>query len=30
MTAHEISENYVVEGGGREKICGDNPVDTKM
>ena len=22
---HEIIENYVVEGGGKEKICGDDP-----
>ena len=24
--AHEINENYVVEGGEMEKICGDGPV----
>ena len=29
--AKEISENYVVEGGGKENICGDELVqDTKM
>ena len=24
--AHEISENYVIEGGEKEKIYGDDPV----
>ena len=24
--ANEISENYVIEGGEKEKICGDDPV----
>ena len=24
--ANEVSENYVIEGGGKEKIRGDNPV----
>ena len=29
--AHEISENYVIEGGEKERICGEDPVqDTKM
>ena len=26
MKAHEISENYVIEGGEKEKICGVDPV----
>ena len=26
--AHEISENYVIEGGQKEKICGDDPPGT--
>ena len=31
LEAHKISKHYVVEGGGKEKICGDKPVkDTKM
>ena len=24
--AHEMSENNVAEGGGKEQICGDDPV----
>ena len=29
MKAHKISENYVVEEEGKEKICGDDPLRHK-
>ena len=28
MKVHEISKNYVIEGGEKGKICGDDPVKT--